>query len=226
MSLIFSDTLSFIANLILAKFWKFVVFFWWVCLSVCLFVFTAICSCGFLCSVHASKSKLSFFSSADAATFQFDGTQFVKVTMPEESHTQAEDISLRFRTMHPNGLLFMTVSDESNDKMEVYLEGGIIHLGANVGSGEKVNIELWRFSVQVIDQVTKLANSNPVPWWPSVAAFMAWYKWSQMQKINSNIWADIEMYLPKKEFLRQVTACGHRKRRRNFSYDYQVVSTD
>ncbi|KAK7504775.1 hypothetical protein BaRGS_00003803, partial [Batillaria attramentaria] len=90
----------------------------------------------FTCDCRAT-GFIDFVCQTAAATMQFDGTQFVKVTMPEESHTQAEDISLRFRTMHPNGLLFMTTSDESKDKMELYLEGGIIYLGADVGSGEK-----------------------------------------------------------------------------------------
>lgn len=73
-----------------------------------------------------------------AATLRFDGKQFVKVTVPEESHTQAEDISLRFRTMHPNGLLFMTTSERAEDKMELYLKSGSIFLGVDVGSGHKV----------------------------------------------------------------------------------------
>ncbi|XP_076443088.1 neurexin 1-like isoform X2 [Babylonia areolata] len=73
-----------------------------------------------------------------AATLQFDGTQFVKVTQPEESQTQAEEFSLRFRTMHPTGLLFMTTSDQTMDRMELYLENGVIYLTVDVGSGQKL----------------------------------------------------------------------------------------
>ena len=40
--------------------------------------------------------------------------------------------------MHPNGLLFMTTSDQTSDRMELYLENGVIYLGVDVGSGKKV----------------------------------------------------------------------------------------
>ncbi|XP_050406301.1 neurexin-3 isoform X2 [Patella vulgata] len=72
-----------------------------------------------------------------STTLRYDGTQYVKVTMPEESLTEAEDISLRFRTMHPNGLLFMTSSDKTTDVMELYLDSGSIKLNVDVGSGAK-----------------------------------------------------------------------------------------
>ena len=40
--------------------------------------------------------------------------------------------------MHPNGLLFMTTSDQTADRLELYLENGVIYLGVDVGSGRKV----------------------------------------------------------------------------------------
>lgn len=78
---------------------------------------------------------------------RFDGTQFVRVTMPEEALTQAEDISLRFRTLHPNGLLFMTQSDVTSDRMDLYLQSGVIYLGVDVGSGQKVCYEKYFFCI-------------------------------------------------------------------------------
>ena len=66
----------------------------------------------------------------------------MKIRMPEESSTEAEDISLRFRTMHPNGLLFMTSSEHSSDSMELYLEASAIKLAINVGSGTQVRSPL------------------------------------------------------------------------------------
>ncbi len=71
----------------------------------------------------------------------------MKVKFPEESSTEAEDISLRFRTMHPNGLLFMTSSDTTTDSMELYLDQGAIELSVNVGSGTQVsdtNTKYWK----------------------------------------------------------------------------------
>ncbi|KAL8601328.1 hypothetical protein ACOMHN_054622 [Nucella lapillus] len=91
----------------------------------------------FTCNCRATGFIDSVCQTA-AATLQFDGTQFVKVTQPEETHTQAEEISMRFRTMHPSGLLFTTASDQTMDRMELYLENGVIYLTINVGSGEKL----------------------------------------------------------------------------------------
>ncbi|NP_001240692.1 neurexin [Aplysia californica] len=72
-----------------------------------------------------------------AATLQFDGTQFMKVTMSRESVTQAEDVSLRFRSLHPSGLLFLTTGGNDN-RMQLFLQQGTLFLSVNVGSGSKV----------------------------------------------------------------------------------------
>ncbi|CAG5125145.1 unnamed protein product, partial [Candidula unifasciata] len=90
----------------------------------------------FTCDCRATGYVGSVCQTA-AVTLRFDGTQFMKVTMATESVTQAEDISLRFRTMHPNGLLFLTAG-EKGDGMELYLEGGVLYLSVDVGSGAKI----------------------------------------------------------------------------------------
>ncbi|GFR65060.1 neurexin [Elysia marginata] len=71
-----------------------------------------------------------------AVTLRFDGTQYLQVTMSEQSVTQAEDISLRFRTMHGSGILFHSVGT-GGDSMELYLEKGALYLSIIVGSGAK-----------------------------------------------------------------------------------------
>ena len=68
----------------------------------------------------------------------FDGTQYVKITLPDESRTEGEEISLRFRTDRPNGLLFATSARGAVDRMELNLVGGKIRLEINLGSGRKV----------------------------------------------------------------------------------------
>ncbi|CAH1791707.1 unnamed protein product, partial [Owenia fusiformis] len=72
-----------------------------------------------------------------AATLAFDGTQYMKLTMPEESKTEAEDISIRFRTKRENGLIFATTSVKSKDRMELAVYKGTIRLDINLGSGSK-----------------------------------------------------------------------------------------
>ncbi|KAL8610426.1 hypothetical protein ACOMHN_035143 [Nucella lapillus] len=90
----------------------------------------------FTCDCRATGFIDSVCQTA-AATLQFDGTQFVKVTQPEESRTQAEEMSVRFRTMHPNGLLFMTTSDLTSDSVELFLENGVLNLRISVQGSRK-----------------------------------------------------------------------------------------
>ncbi len=85
-----------------------------------------------------------------ATTLSFDGTQFMSVRMNEGSTTEVEEISLRFRTRRPNGLLFVTTSSKSKDCLELMLEGGRVRFDVNLGSGKKVsNQSLLFYSVDI-----------------------------------------------------------------------------
>ena len=83
-------------------------------------------------------SYFSLSALAVATTLSFDGTQYMRITMPEESRTEAEDISIRFKTRRSNGLLFATTSTKTADRLELMLEGGQVRLDVNLGSGSKV----------------------------------------------------------------------------------------
>jgi hypothetical protein len=60
------------------------------------------------------------------------------ITMPDEFHTQAEDVTLRFRTTRPLGLLLTTNTEQSADRLELALMGGRVRLVARLGDREKV----------------------------------------------------------------------------------------
>ena len=60
------------------------------------------------------------------------------ITMPDEFHTQAEDVTLRFRTTRPLGLLLTTNTEQSADRLELALMGGRVRLVARLGDKEKV----------------------------------------------------------------------------------------
>lgn len=75
-------------------------------------------------------------------TLLFDGAQYVLVTLPEESLTEAEDISVRFRTIRANGILVLMASSRSTDTLEIYLEHGAVKLTISLGSGSKVSIQV------------------------------------------------------------------------------------
>ena len=60
--------------------------------------------------------------------------------MEDLSVTEAEDISLRFRTTQQHGLLFITSTDNSLDKMELYIESGSVRLNIKMEQTSKVLI--------------------------------------------------------------------------------------
>lgn len=74
----------------------------------------------------------------DAATLSFDGTQYVRMFSDQESNTQAEDITFRFRTNRPNGLLLATTSTLSSDRLELALQAGKLRLTVKLGDKDKV----------------------------------------------------------------------------------------
>jgi hypothetical protein len=74
----------------------------------------------------------------DSTTLTFNGSQHMLITMPDEFHTQAEDVALRFRTTRPLGLLLITNTEQSADRLELALMGGRVRLVARLGDREKV----------------------------------------------------------------------------------------
>ncbi|PSN31987.1 Neurexin-3 [Blattella germanica] len=74
----------------------------------------------------------------DATTLTFNGSQHMLITMPDEFRTQTEDVTLRFRTTRPLGLLLTTSTEQSADRLELAVAGGRIRLTARLGDREKV----------------------------------------------------------------------------------------
>jgi hypothetical protein len=62
------------------------------------------------------------------------------ITMPDEFRTQTEDVTLRFRTTRPLGLLLTTNTEQSADRLELALMGGRVRLLARLGDREKVGL--------------------------------------------------------------------------------------
>lgn len=63
----------------------------------------------------------------------------MKITLEGESKSEVEDISLRFNTVRPHGLLFLAASGKSKDIMELLLESGTIKFTIKLGSGTRVS---------------------------------------------------------------------------------------
>ncbi|OTF69070.1 neurexin-1b-alpha-like protein [Euroglyphus maynei] len=79
--------------------------------------------------------------SKNAATVSFNGEQYMTILLPEETQTQAESLSLRFKTNKPNGLLFTTSHSYLEDHfMTLSLESGSIRLDFNYGDTQMERI--------------------------------------------------------------------------------------
>ncbi|XP_023310853.1 neurexin-1-like [Anoplophora glabripennis] len=73
----------------------------------------------------------------EAPTLSFNGTQHMEVTMDSEMFTQTEDIVLRFRTSKPLGLLLITSTAETGDRIELAVAAGRIRLALRLSVREK-----------------------------------------------------------------------------------------
>uniref|UniRef100_A0A8D0A4I3 Neurexin 3a n=1 Tax=Sander lucioperca TaxID=283035 RepID=A0A8D0A4I3_SANLU len=68
----------------------------------------------------------------EASILSYDGSMYMKVVMPTIMHTEAEDVSLRFRSQRAYGLLMATTSQDSADTLRLELDGGRVKLTVNL----------------------------------------------------------------------------------------------
>ncbi|XP_075044885.1 neurexin-2-beta isoform X8 [Mixophyes fleayi] len=68
----------------------------------------------------------------EAAILSYDGSMYLKVLLPGVTHTEAEDVSLRFMSQRAYGLLLATTSKESADTLRLELDGGKVKLTVNL----------------------------------------------------------------------------------------------
>ncbi|XP_044022298.1 neurexin 3a isoform X12 [Siniperca chuatsi] len=92
----------------------------------------------------------------EASILSYDGSMYMKVVMPTIMHTEAEDVSLRFRSQRAYGLLIATTSRDSADTLRLELDGGRVKLTVNLGkgpetlyAGQKLNDNEWH-TVRVV----------------------------------------------------------------------------
>ncbi|XP_059386937.1 neurexin 1a isoform X17 [Carassius carassius] len=71
----------------------------------------------------------------DATILSYDGSKFMKIHLPVVMHTEAEDVSLRFRSQRAYGVLMATTSRNSADTLRLELDGGRVRLTVNLGKG-------------------------------------------------------------------------------------------
>ncbi|XP_035461671.1 neurexin-1a isoform X15 [Scophthalmus maximus] len=71
----------------------------------------------------------------EATILSYDGSKFMKVQLPVVMHTEAEDVSMRFRSQRAYGILIATTSRDSADSLRLELESGRVRLTVNLGKG-------------------------------------------------------------------------------------------
>uniref|UniRef100_A0A8C9S8P1 Neurexin-1a n=1 Tax=Scleropages formosus TaxID=113540 RepID=A0A8C9S8P1_SCLFO len=71
----------------------------------------------------------------EATILSYDGSKFMKIQLPVAMHTEAEDVSLRFRSQRAYGLLVATTSRNSADTLRLELDAGRVRLTVNLGKG-------------------------------------------------------------------------------------------
>ncbi|XP_076871830.1 neurexin-1a-like isoform X5 [Brachyhypopomus gauderio] len=68
----------------------------------------------------------------DATVLSYDGSKFMKIQLPVAMHTEAEDVTLRFRSQRAFGVLMATTSRDSADTLRLELETGRVRLTINL----------------------------------------------------------------------------------------------
>ncbi|XP_041420246.1 neurexin-1 isoform X23 [Xenopus laevis] len=68
----------------------------------------------------------------EATILSYDGSMFMKIQLPMVMHTEAEDVSLRFRSQRAYGILMATTSRESADTLRLELDAGRVKLTVNL----------------------------------------------------------------------------------------------
>lgn len=92
---------------------------------------------------------------AEATILSYDGSKFMKVQLPVVMHTEAEDVSLRFRSQRAYGILIATTSRNSHDSLRLELESGRVRLTVNLGNASETQ-QLQRQSH------TSLSHTHPL----------------------------------------------------------------
>ncbi|XP_045924377.1 neurexin 1a isoform X10 [Micropterus dolomieu] len=90
----------------------------------------------------------------DATILSYDGSKFMKVQLPVAMHTEAEDVSLRFRSQRAYGVLMATTSRNSADTLRLELDGGRVRLTVNLGqmAGDHTQLEFHNVETGIVTE--------------------------------------------------------------------------
>ncbi|XP_043111056.1 neurexin-1a isoform X4 [Puntigrus tetrazona] len=83
----------------------------------------------------SGTGNLGLSCERDATILSYDGSKFMKVHLSVAVHTEAEDVSLRFRSQRAYGVLMATTSRDSADTLRLELDTSRVRLTVNLGKG-------------------------------------------------------------------------------------------
>lgn len=73
----------------------------------------------------------------------------MKIQLPVVMHTEAEDVSLRFRSQRAYGILMATTSRDSADTLRLELDAGRVKLTVNLGN-QQLTFPRWTNTVHFL----------------------------------------------------------------------------
>lgn len=85
----------------------------------------------------------------------------MKVQLPVVMHTEAEDVSLRFRSQRAYGILITTTSRDSADTLRIELESGRVRLTVNLGNASDFTLAQLQQSQSELKQTVQNALKLP-----------------------------------------------------------------
>uniref|UniRef100_A0A8C2I6D0 Neurexin 1b n=1 Tax=Cyprinus carpio TaxID=7962 RepID=A0A8C2I6D0_CYPCA len=90
----------------------------------------------------------------DATILSYDGSKFMKVQLSVAMHTEAEDVSLRFRSQRAYGVLMATTSRDSADTLRLELDTSRVRLTVNLGeiSGDHTQLEFYNIETGILTE--------------------------------------------------------------------------
>jgi len=117
------------------------------CLVFCMETFNRSCFSfsKFICT-KLTQSFYVYLPTIEATVLSYDGSMFMKIQLPVVMHTEAEDVSLRFRSQRAYGILMATTSRDSADTLRLELDAGRVKLTVNLGNNSPSPIELTLFT--------------------------------------------------------------------------------
>ena len=72
----------------------------------------------------------------------FDGKDFLRIRFRPTMRTHTNDISIRFKTREPDGLLFTTSNNQNDDFLRAVMDRGRVKVLHNIGGEERVSAVL------------------------------------------------------------------------------------